>query len=253
MRLKDRVALITGAGSGMGKAASILFGREGAKVVVVDRKVRDGCRTVKEIEMEGAEAIFIQADVSIASEVKMMFKETIEKFKALNILYNNAALFLSGVDGAATELEEKIWDQIINVNLKSVFLCCKYGIPYMIKSGGGSVINVSSGSAIKGFPGADAYTASKGGVIALTRSLAMEYASMQIRVNCIIPGTIDTPMIRNAEESPNYNAQKFREMSPLKRFGKPEEVASMALFLASDEASYAIGGAFVVDGGMSIS
>lgn len=252
MRLLNKVALITGAASGMGKAAALLFAKEGAKVIVVDQEANEGLHTVEEIRENGGEAIFLRADISNSADVQRIFEGTKKKYEALHILYNNAAIWLYGTDTVVTELKEEIWDRVIRVNLNSVFLCCKYGIPIIIESGGGSVINVSSNSAIKGLTGADAYTASKGAILALTRSMAIEYASKGVRVNCIIPGTIYTPMIQRAEKDTNYDSEKYRRMSPLSRFGKPEEVANMALFLASDEASYAVGGVFIVDGGMSI-
>jgi len=250
MRLQGKVAIITGAASGIGQAAAILFAKEEAKVVVVDRNVQEGQECVQTILRKGGEATFIQADISITVDVQNMIKTTISKYGKLHILYNNAAIFLPGIDGPVTEIDEGTWDRIHNVNLRGVFLCCKHGIPEIIKSGGGSVINVSSGDALIGV-GYDAYTASKGGIISLTRSMAVEYAPHKVRVNCIIPGTIKTPINLEERKDPAL-AKKYAQMSSLKRLGEPEEVAYMALFLASDESSYAVGGTFVVDGGMTV-
>ena len=234
----------------MGRAAAILFAKEGAKVVVVDRDVRGGKQCVQSILRRGGEAFFLKADISKTCDVQNMIKATRSRYGKLHVLYNNAAIFLPSVDGPVTEIDEDTWDKIHSVNLRGVFLCCKYGISEIINSGGGSVINVSSGDALIGM-GYDAYTASKGGLISLTRSMAVEYAPYKVRVNCIVPGTIKTPINQEERKDPIL-AEKYVQMSALKRLGEPEEVAYMALFLASDESSYTLGGVFVVDGGMTI-
>lgn len=252
MRLRNKVAVITGAGGGIGRAAAFLFAKEGARVVVVDNK-ETGKDTVNKILATKGDTIFVKADVSKTSEVKKIFKVTREKYGALHILYNNAGIFIPHIDGKATDIKEEAWDQILNVNLKGTFLCCKYGIPEIIRSGGGSVINTSSSAGIIGVPNCDAYTASKGAIIALTRSMAIEYAPQKVRVNCIVPCAIDTSMnVKSEKENPDFDEGKFLSVAPLQRYGTPEEIANMAFFLASDESSYTIGGIFVVDGGMTI-
>ncbi len=253
MRLKDKVAVITGAGGGIGQAAAFLFAREGARVAVVDNNIEKGKGTVNKIAKEGGRAIFVKSDVSRTDEVKEIFKITRKEYGALHILYNNAAIFLPNLDGPITEITEETWEQILDVNLKGTFLCCKYGIPEIIRNGGGSVINTSSSAGIIGVPKCDAYTATKGAIISLTRSLAVEYAPEKVRVNCIVPCAVDTPMnVKSAKENPDFDEAKFLSTTPARRYGKPEEIAHVALFLASDEASYAIGGIFVVDGGVTI-
>lgn len=254
MRLKNKVAVITGAGGGIGQAASFLFSREGARVIVVDNNAEKGKETVSRIIKEGGNAIFVKADVSKRDEVKEIFKITRKEYGALHILYNNAAIFLRKDDGPVTEITEETWDRVLDVNLKGVFLCCKYGIPEIIRSGGGAVINTSSSAGVIGVPQCDAYTATKGAIIALTRSLAVEYAPEKVRVNCIVPCAVETPMLNeSSREDPGFDEAKFLSTTPVRRYGKPEEIANMALFLASDDASYCIGGIFVLDGGVTIS
>ena len=204
--------------------------------------------------LDKSKAIFVKADVSKRDEVKEIFKITRKEYGALHILYNNAAIFLSKADGIITEISEETWDRVLDVNLKGVFLCCKYGIPEIIRSGGGAVINTSSSAGVIGVPQCDAYTATKGAIISLTRSLAVEYAPEKVRVNCIVPCAVDTPMnVKSAKENPDFDEEKFLATTPVRRYGKPEEIANMALFLASDEASYCVGGIFILDGGVTIS
>ena len=253
MRLRDKVAVITGAGGGVGQAAAFLFAREGASGVVTDKNEEKGRKTVKRITQEGGKTIFIKADVSKTDDVKEIFKITRKEYGTLHILYNNAAIFLRGIDGAVTEITEETWERILNVNLRGTFLCCKYGIPEIIRSGGGTVINTSSSAGVIGVPNCDAYTATKGALISLTRSMAVEYAPKKVRVNCIVPCAVDTSMLdESSREDPNFDEKKFLSTTLIRRYGKPEEIANMALFLASDESSYAVGGIFVVDGGVTI-
>ena len=253
MRLKNKVAVITGAGAGMGKASALRFAEEGAKVVVVDINEKNGKDTVASVTKAGRDAIFIKADVSKTADVKNIFRITIEKYGDLHILYNNAGIFLRGIDNCVTEVSEETWNRFMDINLKSVFLCCKYGIPEIIKSGGGSVINVSSSAAIIASKDVDSYTATKGAIVSLTRSMAVKYAPQKVRINCIIPTGINTPMLNESRKKPGWDEEKHLSKIPARRFGKPEEVANMALFLASDEASYVIGAIFVIDGGITIS
>jgi NAD(P)-dependent dehydrogenase (short-subunit alcohol dehydrogenase family) len=252
MRLKDKVAVVTGAGSGIGRAAALRFAAEGARVVVSDVNAEAGSAVVEEVVAAGGRAILIPADVSNNEDVRRLFAAAVEAFDGVHVLYNNAGVFFKE-DGPVVDLAEATWNRILAINLTGTFLCCKYGIPAIIASGGGSVINTSSSAGVIGVPGCDAYTATKGAIIALTRSLAVEYAPRKVRVNCLVPCAIDTPMNRrSAGENPNFDEQKFFAVAPTRRYGTPEEVANLALFLASDEAAYAIGGIFVLDGGLTI-
>jgi NAD(P)-dependent dehydrogenase (short-subunit alcohol dehydrogenase family) len=247
MKLKDKVALITGAGSGIGRATALLFAKEGAKVVVVDANKDTARGTVDLIKKNGGEAIFIKADVSKSGEVQNMIKETVKKYGRLDVLYNNAGI--EGEQAPTAECSENNFDRVIAVNLKGEFLGMKYGIQQMLKQGGGVMINTSSVAGLVGFSGIPAYCASKGGIIQLTRTAALEYATRNIRVNAICPGLIWTPMIERFSGKNEETIKQFSEMEPVKRMGKPEEVAALALFLASDDSSFITGAAVTVDGG----
>jgi len=254
MRLKNKVAIITGAGNGMGKAAAKMFCKEGAKVIIADyqgvynRAV--GKETEKELLDAGYEALYIETDVSDEEAVKAMVEKTVQTYGRIDILYNNASHGYSSpfqmADVVQTSLES--WNKVVAVNMNGVYLCCKYVLPHMIKQKEGSIVNCSSINGLVAMPGADAYTAAKGGVIALTRILAMDHATSQIRVNCICPGGTLTPMIEKALQDPDILAGASAQV-PLGRLGKPEEIAAAALFLASDEASYITGVILPVDGG----
>jgi len=250
MRLKGKVALITGASSGMGRSAAILFAKEGAKVIVNYAHSPEKANDVVDfIKKYGGEAVAIGADISSEEDVVKLVEKAIAKFGRIDILYNNAGielqkpLILTG---------EKEWEDVLNTNLKGVFLCSKHIIMHMIQSGGGSIINTASVAGLAGMPNLGAYSASKGGVISLTRTLAVEYAKDKIRVNCICPGAIDTPMLRRfIEASPDKKAmeEQLASMHPLGRIGTPEDVANVAMFLASDESSFMTGAIIPVDGG----
>ena len=249
MRLKDKVCVITGAGLGMGREASLLFAKEGGKIVVADINTDAGEETVAMIKADGGDAAFVPVDVSKAADVENMFKFAIEKYKQINVLYNNAGINISSKDRLIVELDEEVWDKVITVNLKGTYLCCKYGIPELIKAGGGSIINVGSAAGLVGveFP---AYSASKGGIIALTRAVAREYCNKNIRVNVICPGQVITGMYDEilkvrAAQPPEYPYQPI----PLGRMGKPEEIVYLSLYLASDESSWVTGSVFSIDGG----
>ncbi len=251
MRLQDKVAVITGGGSGIGKAASQLFAAEGARVVVVDyqgvygRAV--GQETADEITAQGGEAIYVETDLTVEEQVVSMVRKAVETYGKVDVLFNNASHGYSSPLTMTTLLDtpEQDWNEVIRNNLNSLFFCTKYCQPEMVKAGGGSIINTGSSNALVAVPGADAYTAAKGGVVALTRILAITYAP-DIRVNCICPGAVRTPMIETMlavlEDYMNQNI-------PLKRVAEPEEIARVALFLASDEASYITGAIIPVDGG----
>ncbi|MEM0356929.1 MAG: SDR family oxidoreductase [Candidatus Bathyarchaeia archaeon] len=249
MRLKNKIALITGAGSGIGQASATLFAKEGAKVAVVDLVKEAGEETVKMIKDSGGDAIFIQADVTKAGDVQKMIETTVNRYGRLDILFNNAGV---NIMAPITETSEELWDKIININLKGVFLGCKYAVPVMVKQQGGVIINTASTFAWVGALNFSAYCASKGGVLAFTRALALELAPYKIRVNCICPGTIETPLVRQIWEKsgkPEEMRESRLKLHPIGRLGKPEDVANAALFLASDEASFITGTALFVDGG----
>jgi NAD(P)-dependent dehydrogenase (short-subunit alcohol dehydrogenase family) len=249
-RLNGKVAIITGAGAGIGRATALLFAKEEAQLAVVDWTVQDGEETVNMIKEFGGEAMFIKANVAKAEDVKEMVKLATNKYKKLDILYNNAGIVGAWVQ--TIEYPEESWDEVIAVNLKGVFLGMKYAIPEMLKAGGGSIINTASQAGDRGQINIAAYTASKGGILALTRATAIEYAARNIRINSINPGIITTPMVMNVLESNEKARKQFLEVVPQGRFGKPEEVAQAALFLASEESSHITGHTLVVDGGMEV-
>ena len=250
MRLKDKVALITGAGSGIGKETALLFSGEGANVVVVDVNQEAGQAVVEQIMGQGGQATFAYADVSKAADCEAMVQAAEETYGKLNVLFNNAGIMHSQDDNALTT-EEDIWDLTMNINLKGVFLGCKYGIPALRRAGGGSIINTASFVALLGAATPQiAYTASKGGVLAMTRELAVVHARENIRVNAICPGPLRTELLMkflNTEEK----RQRRLVHIPMGRFGEAKEIANAALYLASDEASFVTGSTFTVDGGIT--
>jgi NAD(P)-dependent dehydrogenase (short-subunit alcohol dehydrogenase family) len=247
MRLANKVALITGGGSGIGKASSLLFAREGAKVVVVDLKKETAEATAREI---GDDAQAFAADVSKAKDAEAMVRFAEEQFGRLDIVFNNAGVFHPD-DDSVTNTTEDIWDMVINVNLKGVFLGCKYAIPALLRAGGGSIINTASFVAVMGAAAPQiAYTASKGGVLAMTREIAVEFARKNIRANSLCPGPVETPLLAELLSDPARRQRRLVHIPP-GRFGKPEEMANAALFLASDESSFVNGTTFLVDGGIT--
>lgn len=249
-RLDGKVALITGAGNGMGQVASVLFAREGARIVVADFSEAGGAETVAAVEAVGGEAAFVKVDVANADQVEAMIRFAMNQFGALNVLYNNAGIFPAD-DGGATETPEPTWDRVMEVNLKGVWLGCKYGIPAMLESGGGSIVNVASFVALMGAATAQiAYTASKGGVLAMTREIAVEYGRRNIRANSLCPGPIATPMLEELMSDPARKARRIVHI-PMGRLGQAEELAQAALFLASDDSSFMTGSQLVVDGGIT--
>ncbi len=250
MRLANKVAIITGSASGMGQAAAVLFASEGARVVVTDINERAGAETVKTIRDDGGTAIFINADVTNEGEVKALVETSLETFGHIDILYNNAGVMLPE-DQSVVDNTEMVWDRVLDINLKSVFLCSKYTIPHMVKQGKGSIINIASFVALMGSTvPQDAYTASKGGMLSLTKSLAVQYGRHGVRCNAICPGPIETPLLRylwTSEEARNTRLNRI----PLGRFGEATDIVYMALYLASDESSWTTGAWLVVDGGIS--
>jgi NAD(P)-dependent dehydrogenase (short-subunit alcohol dehydrogenase family) len=250
MRLKDKVALITGAGNGIGRETALLFAKEGAAVVVVDVADAAGQKTVADIQAEGGQAVYAHADVSKAADCETMVRTAEQTFGKLNVLFNNAGI-MHGDDDNAMTTEESIWDLTMAINLKGVFLGCKYGIPALRRAGGGSIINTASFVAHLGAATPQiAYTASKGGVLAMTRELAIIHARENIRVNALCPGPLKTELLMNFL---NTDAKKQRRLVhiPMGRFGEAKEIAYAALYLASDESSYVTGTEFLVDGGIT--
>ena len=249
-RLDGKVALITGAASGIGKVAASLFAREGAKVVVADVTDDSGRATVEEITSAGGQAAFVHSDVSNADSVEAMVRFAVDTFGSLDVLYNNAGIF-PGDDDSVTNTDEAVWDRVMDINLKGVFLGCKHAIPAMLESGGGSIVNVASFVALMGAATPQiAYTSSKGGVLAMTREIAVEFARKGIRANALCPGPIETPLLQELLADPARRERRLVHI-PLGRFGRAEEIANAALFLASDESSFMTGSALVVDGGIT--
>ena len=249
-RLDGKVALITGAGNGMGQVASVLFATEGARIVVADFSEAGGAETVAAVEAAGGEAAFVKVDVANPDQVSAMIDFAMTRFGALNVLYNNAGIFPAD-DGGVTETPEPTWDRVMEVNLKGVWLGCKYGIPAMLASGGGSIVNVASFVALMGAATAQiAYTASKGGVLAMTREIAVEYGRKNIRANSLCPGPVSTPMLEELMSDPARKARRLVHI-PMGRLGQAEELAKAALFLASDDSSFMTGAQLVVDGGIT--
>jgi NAD(P)-dependent dehydrogenase (short-subunit alcohol dehydrogenase family) len=250
MRLANKVAIITGSASGMGQAAALLFASEGASVVVTDINENAGVETVQTIRDAGGTAIFVKTDVTSEDEVKALVATSIETFGHIDVLYNNAGVMLPD-DQGVVENTEMIWDKVLDINLKSVFLCSKHTLPHMVKQGQGSIINIASFVALMGCTvPQDAYTASKGGMLSLTKSLAVQYGHNGIRCNAICPGPIETPLMEylwTSEEARNTRLNRI----PLGRFGAARDIVYMALYLASDESSWTTGSWLVVDGGIS--
>jgi NAD(P)-dependent dehydrogenase (short-subunit alcohol dehydrogenase family) len=250
MRLDGKVALITGAASGIGREAAVLFAAEGACVVAVDMDEKGGRESVSLIEKNGGKAIFVKADVSKAADCQQMVEAAEKTYGKLNVLFNNAGIMMSADDDAIAT-EEDVWDKTMAVNAKGVLLGCKYGIPALRRAGGGSIINTASFVAILGAATPQiAYTASKGAVLAMTRELAVIHARENIRVNALCPGPLRTELLMkflNTEEK----KQRRLVHVPMGRFGESKEMAKAALFLASDESSYTTGATFLADGGIT--
>ncbi|NOZ71811.1 MAG: glucose 1-dehydrogenase [Chloroflexi bacterium] len=251
MRLSQKVAIVTGAGAGMGGAVAVAYAREGAKIVVVDVNEELGKATVAKIQQAGGEAIFVYTDISEAEQVKSMVSRAVERYGRIDILYNNAGVQFFKGDARAHELSEEIWERTHAVNLKGAWLCAKYIIPVMMKQGGGAIILVASPTGFRGCaPGSTAYSSSKAGIIGLTRIMAVDYAQEHIRVNALFPATTETPLIAEALANPEKRKRAMAAI-PMGRIGQPEDVVGLAIFLASDEAAFCTGGFYMADGGMT--
>ncbi len=248
-RLAGRTALITGAGSGIGREAATLFAREVANVVVADLDAEGGRETVEAVAAVGARAHFAATDVSVADAVEGAVRDAERLYGGLHVLFNNAGIF-PDEDGLPVDTSEAVWDRVMAVNLKGVFLGCKFGIPALLRAGGGSIINTASFVAVMGAATAQiAYTASKGGVLALTREIAVAYAAQGIRANALCPGPVNTPLLEALLADPDARARRMVHV-PMGRLAEAAEIARAALFLASEDAAYVNGTTFLVDGGI---
>ena len=243
-----KVALVTGGGSGIGRASSQAFAREGAKVVVSDVVAEAGQETVQLIKDAGGEASFVAADVSQAAEVAALIKKCVDLYGRLDCAHNNAGI--EGPGASTVEYSEEGWDRVIAINLTGVWLCMKYEIPAMLNTGGGAIVNTSSVAGLLGFRGGSAYVASKHGVVGLTKTAALEYAKSGVRVNAVCPGAIDTPMMGRITGHKPQRAERMAASEPVGRMGRPEEIAEAVIWLCSDAASFVTGHAMSVDGGI---
>jgi len=252
MRFQGKVVLITGAGVGIGRAAAVRFGKEGAKVAINSLTPANGRETLRLLKEAGGQGIYIQGDVSKEEDARRMVQETVKVFSRLDILVNNAGIV---IPGRVDNMSEKDWDRTMAVNLKGVFWVSKYTIPEMRKTGGGVIVHNASIVALKGVKDRGAYTASKGGVWALTKAMAADYLAENIRVNCVCPGTTDTPSLERriqAFADPEKARADFIARQPMRRLGKDEEIAAAILFAASEEAAFLNGATIAIDGGMTI-
>ncbi len=246
-QLDGKVALITGAGSGIGRASALVFAREGAKVALADIVVEGGEETVRMVKEAAGEAFFIKADVSNAAEVEAMVNTVVETYGRIDCAYNNAGI--EGQLASTDEYPEDMFDKVIGINLTGVWLCMKYELPHMLKQGSGAIVNTASGAGLIGVAGMSAYVASKHGVVGLTKTAALEYAKSGIRVNAVCPGLIQTPMVERITNGHPQLGEALVAAEPIGRTGRPEEIAESVVWLSSDAASFVTGHAMSVDGG----
>jgi NAD(P)-dependent dehydrogenase (short-subunit alcohol dehydrogenase family) len=251
-RVDGKVALVTGGASGIGRATALTFASEGAKLIIADMNEDGGHQTVHMITEQGGEAIFVKTDVTQATAVEALISKAVETYGRLDCAHNNAGIFGAGIGGdlrmLTAEYPEERWHQVIAINLTGVWLCMKYEIPQMLHQGGGTIVNTASVAGLVGSVGGSAYVASKHGVVGLTKTAALEYARHGIRVNCVCPGMIETPMTENALCDPALQAQIAAR--PMGRVGNPEEIAEAVVWLCSNAASFVTGHTMTVDGGM---
>jgi NAD(P)-dependent dehydrogenase (short-subunit alcohol dehydrogenase family) len=246
---KGKVAFVTGAANGIGRATAFAFAREGASVVVADLSEQRNQETARMIEEAGGWALAVKCDVSRDNDVKAALERTFETFGRLDFAFNNA-----GVEQPITpaaDLTEKEWDRIVDINLRGVFLCMKHEIPLMLKQGGGAIVNTSSGAGVKGIAGQAAYCAAKFGIVGLTKAAALDYAKSNIRVNAVCPGIIETPMMDRFSGGTPEGRARVISQEPVGRMGKPEEIAAAVVWLCSDAAAFVVGHAMVIDGGQT--
>ena len=250
-RLAGKVCVVTGGGSGIGRAICLLFGQEGAEVIAADKNPESAAHTVSKLERLGGRGTSLEVDVSLAHSVSGMVDAVVERYGRIDVLVNNAGF---GFAATVVETEEADWDRLMSVNLKGVYLGCKYAVPVMICQGGGSIVNTASAAGLVGVPGRAAYCASKGGVIAMTRAMAIDHVGDGVRINCIAPGTVDSPYfdeIFAASEDPAALRRLMEARHPMGRLGTTDEVARGVLYLASDDSSFVTGSVLSVDGGMT--
>jgi NAD(P)-dependent dehydrogenase (short-subunit alcohol dehydrogenase family) len=252
MRLEGKVSVITGAGSGMGRAAALRFAAEGSRVVVADNRGEAAEETVRLVRAAGGEATAVPVDVSVEADARAMIDTAIGRYGKLDVLYNNAGVMPED-DHSVIDTPVETWDKVMAVNVRGVYLACKYAVPAMVERHSGSIINVSSFVALLGCTvPQDAYTASKGAVLALTRSLAVQFAPQGVRTNAILPGPVETPLLMEWLVKDDRARQIRLARNPTGRFGKPDEVVALALYLASDESAWTNGASLVIDGGISV-
>jgi NAD(P)-dependent dehydrogenase (short-subunit alcohol dehydrogenase family) len=251
-RFENKVVIVTGSGKGIGRTCAQSFAREGARVVIADIDERASRQTVNDIVASGGQALFIKTSIDNPADVEDMVKEGVRVYGGIDVLHNNAGVVRYGT---VVELSVEDWDFILNINLRATFLTCKYVIPEMRKRGGGTIVNTASAQAFASQKNVGAYSASKGGIVSLTQSIALDHARENIRCNCIAPGSIATPMLEDAANifvphDPGQAITEWGNLHPLGRVGTPQEVANLVLFLASDDSSFCTGGCYRVDGGL---